>query len=189
MALPKVVAICGFKRSGKDTIANYLSSHYGFVHVKIAEPLKDAVKILFNLSDDQVEGGDKELIDSRWGVTPRQIMQFFGTEIMQYEINRLVPNMNRNFWIMSLLHKHRDSNGIVISDVRFHHEVDSIKRSFDQNAFIIKVTNNKVDTSSDQHISENEWLQINESVVIENNGTFEELQERVDACMKAYKQI
>jgi hypothetical protein len=37
----RVIAISGFKRSGKDTIANYLVSEYGFKRVSFADPLKD----------------------------------------------------------------------------------------------------------------------------------------------------
>lgn len=37
----KVIAISGYKRSGKDTIADYLVKNYGFSRVSFADPLKD----------------------------------------------------------------------------------------------------------------------------------------------------
>ena len=37
---PKIIAICGVMRSGKDTIANHLVENYGYENVKIADTLK-----------------------------------------------------------------------------------------------------------------------------------------------------
>lgn len=39
----KVVAISGWKRSGKDTMASYLIEKYGAIRVSFADPLKDMV--------------------------------------------------------------------------------------------------------------------------------------------------
>ena len=39
----KIVALSGWKGSGKDTLANYLVDRYGFKRLAFADPLKDMV--------------------------------------------------------------------------------------------------------------------------------------------------
>ena len=47
--LPKIIAVCGYKRSGKDTIAKYLNKKYNYKHLKITYKLKECLKLLFDL--------------------------------------------------------------------------------------------------------------------------------------------
>lgn len=42
-----VILVTGLKRSGKDTVANYFSSHYGFERYAFADPIKKLVKRSF----------------------------------------------------------------------------------------------------------------------------------------------
>ena len=46
-----IIAICGAKRSGKDVLAKYLINKYKYEKLSFAEPLKKAVKELFNFND------------------------------------------------------------------------------------------------------------------------------------------
>ena len=69
----QLIFLSGYNRCGKDTLANHLSTQYGFTHMKISQPLKDSLKVLFNLTDDQLENDSKDEIDTQWGVTPRDI--------------------------------------------------------------------------------------------------------------------
>ncbi len=46
---PQIIAICGYKRSGKDTIAQYLVKKYNYKHHKITHKLKECIKLLFDL--------------------------------------------------------------------------------------------------------------------------------------------
>lgn len=178
-----IIAICGYKRSGKDTIANYISKKYNFEHVKISQPLKDICKVLFNFSDDQLENNTKDDIDTNWDITPRQALQFIGTEVMQYKIQELLPNTDRLFWINALLKKYKDKRNIVISDLRFLHEYNALMNSTTiSKVCIIKVTqlHNVHSTYDDVHISENEWLNIPEHIKIYNDGTLDELYKSID---------
>jgi hypothetical protein len=101
--MPKIIAICGAKRSGKDLLADHLVNNYNYNRVSFATPLKLAVKALFNFDDEQVGIGKdngnnkKDIIDANWGITPRAALQFIGTEIMQDKIQELLPNIKKNF--------------------------------------------------------------------------------------------
>ena len=121
-----IIAICGLKRCGKDTLADYIVSRYGFEKVKIADPLKEACKQLFGLTDAQVELDEKDVVDDKWGVAPRQILQFVGTEMFQFKLQELLPDIGRSFWMRQLLETHK-KGCIVISDMRFVHEYEILK--------------------------------------------------------------
>ncbi len=177
--MPRVIALCGPRRVGKDTIANYLAG-YGYEHIKITAPLKAVCKTLFHFSDDQLETDIKEVVDPRWGVSPRQVMQFLGTEVFQYKVQELLPQMGRNFWINSLttLIETNPDKKYVISDLRFLHEHKALEK-FDM--LTIKISSNRVQhNSTDLHQSECEYQNIHTDVHVPNNGTKEDLYTKID---------
>lgn len=181
MHLPKIIAVCGAKRAGKDTIANILCDKYGYKHIKIAQKLKDICKILFSFTDDQLETDIKEDIDRRWNISPRQAMQFIGTEVMQYQIQHLLPGVDRNFWMHSII-KEIDANPelrYVISDLRFLHEAKMLR---EKDAVIIKVCRDRAgDTHIDNHVSELEYIKINHDLLIKNNGTVDNVVSQIES--------
>lgn len=183
MRVSHIIAICGFKRTGKDTIANYIAQHYGYEHMKLADPLKSVCKTLFGFTDEQVEGHEKEKTDPMWGVQPRQVMQFMGTEIMQFEIERLIPGLQRQFWAKNLICRlAKCRKPVVISDIRFKHEIQAL-RELNVPLHIIKVHNNRVDIHVDSHVSEKEWCEIREDVNIYNHGTLSDLYAEINKVM------
>lgn len=165
----KIIAICGLKRSGKDTIANYISNEYGFKHVKIAQPLKDTICNLFDIDKQVLEDNRKDAIVEKWKTSPRTIMDFIGTHIFQHEIQKIIPHIERKFWIHKLLNN-MDGQNIVISDLRFLHEYEELKK---HNCLIIKVE--RWSSCSDDLSSEIEYNQIPEDIVLKNNGSISEL--------------
>lgn len=182
LTLPRIVAICGGKRSGKDSVAQALVQAYGYEHVKISHRLKVACNAMFGFTYDQLETELKEQIDVNWGVTPRRVMQYLGTEVMQYQLPQGLPeiksgNLGRCFWIHSTI---ADINQYpykkyVISDLRFHHEVDILR---EHKALIIKV--NRPHLMSDSHASETEYKDIAADYEVNNAfSTVEELRAHV----------
>ena len=173
----RVIAICGYKRSGKDTIADFFVSTYGYKPLKIAEGLKNLMKTMFDFTDAQLEE-TKDVTDQRWGITPRRAMQFFGTEIMQHEVQKLLPDIGRNFWMRKITNTLSNASAderFVISDMRFHHEYEALKEFY---PFIIKVTNPSV-KCVDTHCSETEFDTIPHHIEIINDGTLEALHEKL----------
>ena len=136
--MPKIIAICGAKRSGKDVLAEHLVRKYNYERVSFATPLKLAVKSLFNFDDEQVGIGKdsgsnkKDIIDTNWGITPRTALQFIGTEIMQDKIQDILPNIKKNFFANTLKNYIKDritvnkEQRFVISDLRFIHEFEML---------------------------------------------------------------
>lgn len=183
--LPLVISICGMRRAGKDTISSFLSN-YGYKNVKISQPLKTICQTLFGFSNSQMEDQTKDLIDDRIGISPRRALQFFGTEIMQYKIQELLPNVGRSFWIDTLIREQENSNNkIVISDMRFQHEFLALKKKYGENILILKVVRNQ-NLKNDNHSSENEWMNIKEDILIENNSTIDDLHIKLKSLIETY---
>lgn len=202
--MPKIIAICGAKRSGKDVLAQHLVNKYNYERVSFAEPLKHAIKTLFNFNDDQVgigedKGtGEKDIVDERWGITPRTALQFFGTEIMQEKIQEILPNVKKNFFATTLKNYITDKRNIdmgqrfVISDLRFLHEYEmlfTISKIRKDDIAIIRVirpslsSNSPVDDPSNlpkAHISELEYMNIPYDIIIINNGSIESYIDKFD---------
>lgn len=180
-SLPRIIAICGKKRCGKDTLANHIATTYGYTHVKIASHLKDVMGVLFGFSNTQLELDEKDAIDPRWGITPRQAMQFFGTDIMQYEIQKLLPHVGRTFWIQGLLQKYPEQK-IVISDLRFPHEYNMIRSE----CCIVKIYRDSIQ-STDAHSSETEFENIPHTILLKNNGSIQQLHSQFDTHVNQTK--
>jgi dephospho-CoA kinase len=200
MPMPRIIAICGAKRSGKDVLAEHIVKHHKYERVAFANPLKQAVKALFNFNDEQVETDIKDIVDENWGITPRAALQFFGTEMMQDKIQELLPDIKRNFFANTLKNYiaercDADADGrktsFVISDMRFLHEYEMlfhIPNIRKEDIAVIRVlrptTTGIADTASDSHISELEYVNIPYDVVLVNNGTIENYLAKFDKIME-----
>ena len=138
------------------------------------------LKTLFNFTDDQLETNLKENIDPYWNISPREIMQFFGTEMMQYKIQEILPNIGKKFWINSLISRIQNNRKYVVSDLRFIHEHEELKK---KNVFVIKITRPDNNNVNIDHISEQEYLNIPYDVHIVNNGTIDELLIKLDNAL------
>jgi len=176
-----IIAFTGYKRSGKDTCSNYISQYYNFKHYKISSKLKAVIKLLFNVSDQDLEF-NKETENSHWKITPRKMMQFVGTEMFQKQIQELIPDIQKNFWINSFESSYLINNNenIVISDLRFIHEYEVLRK---YNIIVIRIENKRLDTNDD-HISENEFLNIPFDYTIKNDGRLSNLYKKIDSVMK-----
>ena len=175
---PQIIAICGLKRSGKDLTADYIEKKYGYEKKKIAYFLKKGIEQIFGISESDLESDNKDKINNNYNVTPRKIMDFIGTEIFQNKINELLPNIGKNFWINRLL-KETKNKYIVISDLRFLHEEEELKKL---NTLIIKI--NRKNSTEDNLISEKHTKELKFNYLIENNSSINNLYQKIDEIFK-----
>ena len=131
-----IVGVTGLIGSGKDTIANYLTTFHGFKKESFANSLKDAVASVFGWDREMLEGTTtssrewREQVDPWWAkrlkmphLTPRWVLQNWGTEVCR-------KGFHDDIWIASLEHKLLNSkDNVVISDCRFANEVKAIKKA------------------------------------------------------------
>ena len=160
-----LIGFSGKKGSGKSFFADYLVNNKLFIKLSFASPLKEITKILFNLSDEDVKDPiKKELINPKFNASPRELMQWLGTDIMREEFNKKF-DYSGSIWIDSVKDKVKtllDNNkDVVIDDVRFQNEVDMIHSL---GGIVINLRNdldNTLNNSTSTHSSENQKLTFN----------------------------
>lgn len=181
-----IIGITGKKRSGKDTSADYIMENYGFEKkLSVADPLKEACRILFGFTDEQLYGNLKDVIDPHWECMPRDIFQYLGTDILRNDIKKIIPNIGNNFFINLLTKKieeNAETQNIIVADLRFQNEIDKIHGL---GGIVIKVTRppKAVPISQTTHESEdNDKLKDIDYAMI-NDGSKENLYKRIDDVM------
>ena len=91
-----LIGICGFKSSGKDTVADYLVNNYGFIRITFASAVKDILSVMFDWPRTKLEGLTqedrewREQIDPWWSnnlnipnFSPRYAMQHIATDLFR----------------------------------------------------------------------------------------------------------
>lgn len=211
---PTIISISGFAGSGKDTVADYLVAAYGFKRESFAGTLKDAVAQVFGWDRELLEGKTpegrvwRERVDTWWAnrlniphLSPRWVLQQWGTEVCRH-------GFHNEIWIASLENKLRKTKeNIVISDCRFPNEIKMIKSlggstirvkrgpepSWYEDALKVNAGMSKIgwaigkDKLEKQkiHPSEYAWIGTPFDLIIENDGTIEELYEKTTELLKS----
>jgi len=181
-----IIGLCGKKRSGKDTVADFLCSEYNFKKISFAHPLKRALQEIFGWSEEYVQGDKKDIVDPYWGISPRQAMQLLGTDFAQYILGERVPlfleTTGRLLWVKRCLQEiEKDPFADwVISDVRFPHELEALQL---RGASIIRITRPVVNRIIDTHESETLIQDLSVDIDILNDGSIFELYSKVIDAM------
>jgi len=170
-----LIGLMGIKRSGKDTVGDYLVDNHNFIKRSFAEPLKEACRHLFLLNDEQLFGDLKEVSDPRWhGASPRKMLQYVGTDLLREQLDKIMPGLGTNIHThnFELWYEQNQHLNIVVPDVRFINEVDLIHKL---GGIVVRLDRKEVITN-DMHPSETELLKIeNYDFFLDNNGTRDQL--------------
>lgn len=180
-----IIGITGQKGAGKDTIADYLVSEYGFIKVGFADALKGAVAQLFILTDEQVErfkendaitiwanSKDFPLVSLTTPLTMRIILQRMGTEVGR-------ELFGENFWVHLLAAKIDKVQNYVIKDVRFENEADMVENFAGHMWRVLRPG-----YEGDDHASEQEQRNLRVEMEIWNGSDINSLHKAVDEIME-----
>lgn len=179
-----IIGISGKAGSGKDTAAQMLkwiynnpgktwqdccntpiNSRYADINVAhFADALKEATQHMLVVSDWETNTQEGKMTYIDWlGMTVREFLQKFGTAM------RL--NVDPNFWVKALWANLQSWDNVIIADVRYPNELQSI---IDRGGFVIRLEregagagNHDSETALDNY-TEWDWY-------IENNGSLEDL--------------
>lgn len=164
-----LIGLSGAAFSGKDSAAAGLQTFYPMA---FAKPLKDGAKLLFDLTDEQLHGKLKEVPDRRWNKSPREIMQQLGDHCRADNPQFFITHMR------SRIEKAREQGvkNIVITDVRYDNEASLIH---ELGGKVVKIERNGVTTKHSDHPSEHGILPTLVDFTVQNNGTVEQLIEKV----------
>lgn len=176
-----LIGMIGHARSGKDTVAEYMSRWYGFQKYALAEPLKRACRDIFDLSDEQVEGREKDAFDPALGTSPRALMQFVGTDLFREALGHRFPNIGPYVWVdrMERFLRTKGDQNWVVTDVRFENEAQRIRSL---GGVIVRVHHPATIEACD-HVSEREQERIHAEYTIHNTGDLEYLCSQVHTMM------
>lgn len=209
----KLIGLNGKARSGKDTTADFISQwcedyNLTFAREAFARRLKESAAHALGVFSDEVDfcenlKKDGATVQVRWTtagagpnavikqVTGREYLQYYGTEAHRdvfgsdFWVDAVLPKVvNTNEWKWELWRGNFLADGepaevCVITDVRFPNEAERIK---ELGGDVWKITRDGAGAGN--HASEQELSEDLIDVVIENNGTLEELQEGVGHLME-----
>jgi hypothetical protein len=177
-----LVGLLGQKRSGKDTSADYIVEKYNFTKLAYADPLKEISKILFFFDDEQLHGNDKEVVDKFWKTKPRDLYQYMGTDIMRRDINKIMPHIGEDFWVIHMEKRldESETGNKIISDLRYQNEIDQIHKL---GGIVIKIIRPNIQ-SNDTHESEKNIDNLTGfDYVIINDGSKEDLYKKINELL------
>jgi hypothetical protein len=191
-----IIGLIGQKREGKDTVASIIKEFDNeYKCMALADPIKDIARIMFNFSEKQLYDAEKDVIDTKWYIKPRDFFEQFGTDIMQFDIYKYLPTLEssvpqRKFWVLSLLSKLQENDKVIITDIRGQHELEEVIK-FNPNAKFIRIIRPTVlsTTNDTTHITQSEPNQIEDTYITEtiiNDGSLDNLKEKVKNILKLF---
>jgi hypothetical protein len=180
----RVVALSGLKRSGKDTVAAYLVKEYGFTRVAFADPVREHIYTLnpwLLLQDDQAMRLQDYVDLVGWEGAKehpevRRLLQIYATEVVR-------DGIDPRTWLTLGMRSIRSTRGpVVVTDMRFKNELFALRN---MGAKTVRVTRNAAGVA-DAHRSENELANASFQYELDNNGTIDQLHQKVDRMMKEF---
>lgn len=177
-----MIGLHGLAGSGKDSVGLYLEDMYQFERAALAKPIKDAACALFGLTPEHFEDRNlKEAVIPWLGKSPRHIAQLLGTEFgRQYfgsDIWIKVAKQRLDAWRMDPVEQPvHPLSGFVLTDIRYEDEASWVRSEGGRIWHIRRPGIAPVAA----HISENGIALARGDLMIENNGTLDDLYDKID---------
>lgn len=176
----RLIGLTGKAGSGKDTVGDILWRSHRMYKVAFAYPLKEALRAMgFPEPENR---GDKEAIISGFGFSWRELAQTLGTEWGRAR--------DPDLWLKLAMQKTenilrvRETNRVVITDVRFENEAAAIRERGGQIWHITGREGQMLGVTK-AHASEAGVQVAKGDKVIVNSGTLVELADLVDELMES----
>ena len=184
------IGLCGYMRSGKDTVADYLIENYDYTRFGFAQALKEEVARGVGCTPEEL---NEEPLRSE----VRPVLQVWGTEFRRAQ--------DPDYWIRQAdqkISRHQNLHyprPIVFNDVRFQNEIDMLRQC---GFIIIKIDMTVEDVLIYQeahgearavtmarleHASEREWQESVADVLIPSKrGDIQELYDAIERVLEEY---
>ena len=171
MPRPKLIALCGGMRSGKDTVADYLKSNHGFVGTAFGDALRAVVGTMYP--------------DARTNREEyRKRMQEVGQHMRAYDPDVWVRCVER---VLPLYRA--EGLSVVVSDMRQPNEYEAMRRN---GAIIIRVDcpaevrrlRAGVEASYMEHETEQHYARFSTDFVVVNDRAVAHLYRQIDKILE-----
>lgn len=189
---PLVIAFTGDIGCGKSTAASILKE-YGFHESLFAGPLKKFSRSI-GFTENEIYGtqAEKLAINKQLGISGREFMQKFGSEVCRDALPKIIPDMklgNNTLWVKVMdnyIKKQSPDAKIVISDARFKDEFDLVR--IQHGGIVIRITRpiQKEESNATMHQSEllmhqsellMKSLEVDFNII--NDGSIDELKNKI----------
>ena len=117
-----LIGLVGLSGSGKTTVARILEREHGYELLSLATPLKNFCTDVWGFTDAQLNGPDREIVDDRYGFSPRFVLQQLGNEIA----NKIDPKALTHRVARRL--EAKPTAKFVIDDLRHPSQVEFVRR-------------------------------------------------------------
>ena len=132
----KLIAICGNKGHGKDTLADILANNHGYIKIAFGDVLKQAVIIMTEFSDKDFTQENKEIRSDKG--SPRDYMIRVASAVRSINKYAFTEAIERRI----MLEKSFNPNvKIIVSDLRFDEELEMIEQ---YGGYMIHIQRNKL---------------------------------------------
>jgi len=181
-----IIGLTGYAQSGKDTVAKILVEQYGFTRIAFADKIREFLYETNPMFDSIA--GEPMFVKARvdrdgWDEAKksphiRRLLQNSGVAARKI--------FGESFWVDQVLNNLDPADNIVITDVRFVNEADSIKllcRFTNQDAQIWRIKRIGV-AAVNGHVSEHEMDGYPVDQIFTNNATIEDLELMVKTRMQ-----
>lgn len=144
-----IISLTGNMGVGKDTMADYMVSKYGFVKMSMADPFKRIAKDVYDFSDEQLWGPSaaRNMDDKRYPradgtfLSARIVTQLLGNELSRLAypetwivyMKRVVDKIQSGYFYSEkegayeIPGKKSEYTGIIVSSCRFKNEIEAVK--------------------------------------------------------------
>jgi hypothetical protein len=176
--MQEIIGLSGWARSGKDTVADYLVEHHGFVKLSLATPMREA---LYNLNPTVLDWTNMS-----WSL--QQAVHLFGWEEMKTSFPSVRGLMQRmgtevgrqmfgeDFWVDLTIKEANKYDKVVIADCRYLNEADAVRTAGGQ---VWRISRDSAPAAND-HDSEHGLDDYAFDLKLDNNNTIEELHKFVE---------
>lgn len=178
-----LIALIGYKQSGKNTVADIINKYYPYYdQTSFAAPIKEILSKVYDVSIDDLNNEEfrSKPHPKLNGKTFRYAMQFIGTESFR--------KLYENTWLDYLERYIEGKRDIIVTDLRFFNEAKLIRKL---KGYIIGITRESVLPTrkgwkfwmhkelheSEKHIPE--IIRQYAAYTISNNGNIEDLENNV----------
>lgn len=176
-----LIGLAGRARTGKTTAANHLANVHGFQTYAFADPLRDGLMNILNLSPCDFDGDRKERPIEWLGRSPRELMQSLGTDWGRDQVHPdlwlLLAEQNLEF----LGQTNENATGFVISDLRFENEAEFIRQRGGMVIHVLRPDAAEVNP----HLSEAGVSIHDNDLVLHNDGALDDLFGQLDEFFTA----
>lgn len=173
-----IIGLVGPSGAGKTAIIKHLTERYSFSRTHAGMAVKIAVKVGFNLSEEEVDGDLREIpSDKLGGATPRAVLEQVGQAVHIH-----APKATSIVWRDYVVSHSYPGRRIIADGIRRQTEADMVH---ELGGIVLRIGGEraKIDPNKPLDLVQQE---VQEDVLIENSGTLDELIQKVDDAAKRY---